>query len=119
MAKRVQPLAAFLGERLGHYCPTVGVARSNGGSKYNSVVKKLTFDVGEDVLVQNMKTGKWDTKGVITEVRVADDRTVPSYDLMIGDLLTTRHRRYLAKAHSADSGEEDKKGAPAQAGSQP
>ena len=66
-----------------------------------------------------MKNGKWDTKGVITEVRVADDGTVSSYDLMIGDLLTTRHRRYLVKAHSADSGEEDKEGAPAQAGSQP
>ena len=35
-----------------------------------------------------MKNGKWDTKGVITEVRVADDGTVSSYDLMIGYLLT-------------------------------
>ena len=59
--------------------------------KQRTVGKKLTFDVGEDVLVQNMKTGKWDTKGVITEVRVADDGTVSSYDLIIGDLLTTRH----------------------------
>ena len=81
--------------------------------------KKLTFEVGEDVLVQNIKTGKWDTKGVITEVRIADDGTVSSYDLMIGDLPTTRHRRHLAKAHSADSREEDKEGTPAQVCSQP
>ena len=80
--------------------------------------KKLTFEVGEDVLVQNIKTGKWDNKGVITEVRIADDGTVSSYDLMIDGLATTRHRRYLAKAQSADSGEEDKEGAPALAGSQ-
>ena len=37
--------------------------------KQRTVGKKLTFEVGEDVLVQNMKNGKWDTKGVITEVR--------------------------------------------------
>ena len=87
--------------------------------KQRTVGKKLTFDVGEDVLVQNMKTGKWDTKGVITEVRIANDGTVSSYDLMIGDLLTTRHRRYLAKVHSADSREEDKGGAPTLSSSQP
>ena len=69
-----------------------------------------------------MKNGKWDTKGMITEVRVADDGTVSIYDLMIGDLPTTRHRRYLAKvrnAREADSREEDKEGAPALSGSQP
>ena len=80
--------------------------------------RKLTFEKGEEVLVQNMKNGKWDTKGIITEVRVADDGTVSSYDLMIA---TTRHRRYLAKvknAREADSGEKDKNRATAQPGSQ-
>ena len=48
-----------------------------------------------------MKTQKWDTKGIITEVRAADDLTVSSYDLMIGDLHTTRHRRHLAKFKNA------------------
>ena len=84
--------------------------------KQRTVGRKLTFEKGEEVLVQNMKNGKWDTKGVITEVRVADDGTVSSYDLMIGDLPTTLHRRYLAKlknAREADSGEEDKDRAPA------
>ena len=69
-----------------------------------------------------MKNVKWDTKGMITKGRVADDGTVSSYDLMIGDLPTTRHRRYLAKVRNAreeDSGEEDKEGAPACSSSQP
>ena len=69
-----------------------------------------------------MKTGKWDTKGVITEVRVADDGTVSSYDLMISDLHTTRHRRYLAKlknASEADPGGKDKGGTLTRSGSQP
>ena len=58
-----------------------------------------------------MKTQKWDTKGIIKEVRIADDGTVSSYDLMIGDLQTTRHRRYPAKlknASEADSRGKDK-----------
>ena len=69
-----------------------------------------------------MKNGKWDTKGVITEVNVANNETVSSYDLMIGDLLTTRHRRYLVKfknARETDSGEKDKEGALTRSGSQP
>ena len=69
-----------------------------------------------------MKTRKWDTKGVITEVRISYDRTISSYDLMIGDLLTTRHNRYLAKlknASDADSGGKDKGGALTWSGSQP
>jgi len=89
--------------------------------KQRSVGRKLTFEKGEEVLVQNIKTGKWDTKDVIMEVRVADDGTVSSYDLMIGDLATTRHIRYLAKvknAREADSGEKDKDRATAQPGSQ-
>ena len=69
--------------------------------KERTVGKKLTFEIGEDILVQDLKTQKWDTKGTITEVRVADDRTVSSYDLMIGDLPTTRHRRCLAKLKNA------------------
>ena len=52
-----------------------------------------------------------DTKGTIEKVRIADDGTVSSYDIMIGDLLTIRHRRYNAKfknASEADSGAENK-----------
>ena len=69
-----------------------------------------------------MKTRKWDTKGVITEVRISDDGKVLSYDPKIVDLLTTRHRRYLAKLKNAsetDSRGKDKGGALTQPGSQP
>ena len=70
----------------------------------------------------NMKTRKWDTKGIITEVRIAYEGTVSSYDLMIEDLHTTRHRRYLAKHKNnseADSGGKDKGGALTRSSSQP
>ena len=90
--------------------------------KERTVGKKLTFEKGEEVLVQDLKTQKLDTKGTITEVRVSDDRTVSSYDLMIWDLLTTRHRWYLAKlknASEADFRGKDKGEAPARSGSQP
>ena len=61
-------------------------------------------------------------KGIIMEVRVADDGTVSSYDLMIGVLHTTRHRKYLAKlknAREVDSGGKDKERALTRSGSQP
>ena len=59
-------------------------------------------------MVQNIKTGKQDTKGVITEVRVADDGTVSSYDLMTGNLHTSRHRRF-ARIKNASEAERTKK----------
>ena len=75
--------------------------RKTGQKREGTGGKKLTFEKGEEVPVQDMKTRKWDTKDTITEVRIFDDGTVSSYDLMIGDLLTTRHRRYLAKLKNA------------------
>ena len=66
-----------------------------------------------------MKNGKQDTKGVIKEVRVADDGTVLRYNLMIGYLPTTRHRRYLAKFKKTKSGEKDKEGDLTRSGYQP
>ena len=96
--------------------------RKTGQKREGTVGKKLTFEKGEEVPVQDMKTRKWDTKGTINEVRISDNRTVLCYDLMIADLLTTRHRRYLAKvknARKAESGEKDKDRATAQPCSQP
>ena len=40
---------------------------------------KETYEVGEQVLVQNIKNKKWDQKGVISEVRVAHDGRIVSY----------------------------------------
>ena len=56
------------------------------------------------------------------KVRISNDGTVSNYDLINGDLLITRHRRYLAKlknASEADSREEDKGGSATRSGSQP
>ena len=58
---------------------------------------------------------------MIEKVRVSDDGTVSSYDIMIGDLLTSRHRRYITKLKNAtktDFGEENKERAPERGGSQ-
>ena len=41
--------------------------------KERTVGKKLTFEKTEDILIQNIKTRKWDTKSTIMEVRVSDD----------------------------------------------
>ena len=52
-----------------------------------------------------------DTKGTIEKVRVADDGTISRYDIMIGDLLSNRDRRHIAKLKNgseADSGAENK-----------
>ena len=34
---------------------------------------KCTFEIGEDVWVQDVKSKKWDKEGTITNVRVAYD----------------------------------------------
>ena len=55
----------------------------NALRKRNTLGKNLTFEEGEDVLIQDLKTKKWDTRGTIEKVRVSDDGTVSSYDVMI------------------------------------
>ena len=39
---------------------------------------KVQFEVGEDVLVQDVKSKKWDKEGTITDVRVAYDGKIVS-----------------------------------------
>ena len=88
--------------------------------KERTLGKKQTFEEGETELIQDLITKKVDTKGMIEKVRVADDGTVSSYDIMIEDLLTSRHRRYIAKlknASEADSGAENMSRAPMRDGS--
>ena len=58
---------------------------------------KDKFDLGEIVLVQNVKSGGWNTKGRILDERTALDGTVQSYILDINGLTTTRHRKHLRK----------------------
>ena len=62
-----------------------------------TVGKKLVFEEGEEVWVQDLKTGKFKDKGTIESVRVADDGTIKSYAVWIDGILSSRHRRFLAK----------------------
>ena len=59
--------------------------------------KKLVFEEGEEVWVQCVKSEKWKDKGTIESVRTADYGTIKSYAVLIDGVLTTRHRRFLAK----------------------
>ena len=70
--------------------------------KERTVGKKETFEIGETVLIQDLKIKKWDTRSTIQKVRVSDDGTVSSYYFRIGDLLRSRHRRYIAKLKNAN-----------------
>ena len=66
---------------------------------------KCTFEIGEDVWVQDVKSKKWDKEGTITNVRVAYDGKIVSYDLKVNGADAIRHRRYLRK--KLDSSEHD------------
>ena len=78
----------------------------------------MVFEEGEEVWVQCVKNGKWKEKGTIESIRVADDGTIKSYAVLINGVLTTRHRRFLAKVIKPYSGEENNERAPSPAGSQ-
>ena len=65
-------------------------------SKLGKCSKEIC-EVGEQVLIQNIKTKKWGQKGIFFEVRVTLDGRIVSYGLDVNSLITTRHRRYLRK----------------------
>ena len=50
----------------------------------------------------NIKSKKWDTTGVISKLRTADDGTILSYEVNIDGVTTSRHRRYLCKIRNSD-----------------
>ena len=80
--------------------------------------KKLTFEEGEEVWVQCLKSGRWKDKGIINSIRVSDDGTIKSYAVLLNGVLTSRHRRFLAKVVELHSGEENNARAPTPTGSQ-
>ena len=59
--------------------------------------------MGEEVLVQNIKSKLWDQKGIISEVRLVHDGRIVSYELEVNGHNSTRHRRYLRKIPAAES----------------
>ena len=58
---------------------------------------KVQFEVDKVVIVQDVKSKKWDKEGTITEVRTAYNGKIVSYDLLINGSQAIRHRRYLCK----------------------
>ena len=74
---------------------------------------KQTYNIGETVHLQNIKTKKWDTFGVVKGIRTADDDTILSYDIDIDGMITSRHRKYMSKIRNSDevTEEENRAGA--------
>ena len=44
------------------------------------------FEEGDKVLLQNLKTKKWDIEGIVQKVQIAEDGTILSYEVKIEDL---------------------------------
>ena len=75
--------------------------------KKERTVGKLTYEMGESVRLQNIKTKKWDIFGVVIGIRTADDGTILSYDIDIDGTTTTRHRKYMSKVTNSDNETEE------------
>ena len=68
--------------------------------KGRTVGKKQSFEIGEAVKLQDLKTKKWTNGGEITNIRTTPDGTIASYEILTDNgTLTTRHRRYIQKVH--------------------
>ena len=52
--------------------------------------------------MQNIKTKKWDTFGVVKGIRTAYNNTILSYDIDIDGTITSRHRKYMCKTKNSD-----------------
>ena len=70
--------------------------------KKERTVGKLTYEIGESVRLQDIKTKRWDRHGVVTDIRVADDGRILSYDIDVDGTTTTRHRKYMSKVPNSD-----------------
>ena len=75
--------------------------------KKERTVGKLTYEVGEHVRLQDIRTKCWDRVGVVTGIRVADDGKILSYDIEVDGRETTRHRKYLSKIPNSNVETED------------
>ena len=81
--------------------------------KKERTVGKQTYEIGETVRLQNIKSKKWDIFGVVKGIRTADDDTILSYDIDIDGMITSRHRKYMSKIRNFDevTEEENRAGA--------
>ena len=69
--------------------------------------------------MQNPKTKKSDIEADISDVRVAHDQTVLSYDILINGHASTRHRRFLRKKFLGNVPSESASGVPTAASNIP
>ena len=77
--------------------------------KGRTIGKKEIFARGETVKLQDLKTKKWNSEGTISQVRVAADGTIASYEIETCDgTLTTRHRKYIQKVQNPEVSNEDR-----------
>ena len=65
-------------------------------------VGKEIYSVAETVLLQNIKTRRWDIFGLVTGIRTADDNKILSYDIDVDKTITSRHRKYMCKVKHSD-----------------
>ena len=75
--------------------------------KKERTVGKQTYEIGEKVRLQNIKSKKWDFFGVVKGIRTADDDTILSYDIDIDGTITSRHRKYMSKVRNSDEETEE------------
>ena len=80
----------------------------------------MKCEVDEVVIVQDVKSKKWDKEGIITEVRTAHDGKIVSYHLLINGYEAIRHWRYLRrKVDTASEDSEPDESADSQTSSEP
>ena len=63
--------------------------------------------------MQNIKTKRWDTIGVVKGIRTADDDTILSYVIDIDGMIISRHKKYMSKIRNSNevTEEENRAGA--------
>ena len=79
--------------------------------KKECTVGKHIYEIGETVRLQNIKTKRWDTIGVVKGIWTADDNTILSYDIDIDGTITSRHRKYISKIRNSDEVTEEENNA--------
>ena len=66
------------------------------------VKKKETFQIGEKVKLQDIKSKLWNLDRVVTGIHITQDGTIVSYDRDADDHVTTCHRIYANKVRNSN-----------------
>ena len=61
---------------------------------------RLFFEENERVCLQDQKTKRWDVQGVVKDVRVSEEGTILSYDIVLSNNhITSRHRHFIRRSY--------------------